>query len=77
MPDWSPEPCGTCHGDGLVDSHPCEPCEGQGRVLVYPPYLDCPHCRGTGKRQKGDARIQSPYCVVCNGRGWAQSIAIP
>src|SRR5215472_15771001 len=76
MPDWSPEPCATCRGDGLIGSAPCEPCGGQGRVLVYKPYLDCPQCRGTGQRQKGDARSQSPYCFLCNGRGWAQSTVI-
>ena len=77
MPDSSPEPCATCHGDGLVGSQACEPCEGQGKVLVHPPYLDCPQCRGTGQRQKGDAHIQSSYCFLCNGRGWAHSAVIP
>lgn len=34
------------------DENRCESCEGTGEIVVgweYPEYVDCPHCKGTGK----------------------------
>ena len=34
------------------DENRCESCEGTGEIVVgweYPDYVDCPHCKGTGK----------------------------
>jgi DnaJ-class molecular chaperone len=70
-----PRSCVTCDGKGSVYLARCVPCNGHGQVLVYKPFVKCPHCRGDGKHQAGDP-FGAKYCGVCQGRGWALSIAI-
>ena len=76
MPQRVPLPCSTCNGNGSLSSGKCEPCDGQGEVPVYPPFNKCAHCKGSGRSPSGDWTL-SPYCIACDGRGWAMSSAMP
>jgi len=71
----APKRCASCDGKGSAGPRKCEPCKGNGNVLVYPPFIKCPHCGGSGKRQNRDWTL-SQYCMACNGRGWALSFVI-
>jgi Domain of unknown function (DUF4118) len=67
--------CALCSGSGKLNKDDCSACAGLGHVLVEPPYIICPHCRGTGKPIAG-----APYlkvCPLCEGCGWPVSQRIP
>jgi DnaJ-class molecular chaperone len=68
--------CATCVGQDPSIVSVCAVCNGQGKVLVYEPLTRCPHCNGSGHNNQAKMFI-GPFCVVCNGRGWALSEVIP
>jgi hypothetical protein len=68
--------CAACVGEDSSISAACRVCNGQGKVLVYEPLTRCPHCNGSGHNNL-DKMFTGPFCVICNGRGWALSEVIP
>ena len=70
-----PRACATCDGKGFLHLTRCVPCNGHGHVLVYQPFVKCPHCNGDGRHQPSD-QVGTEYCAVCQGRGWALSVAV-
>ena len=63
-----PEPCPTCHGNGLdpASVQTCPECKGEGRVKVGQGPVTfmraCPRCGGAGQ-------ISSRPCPTCQGSG--------
>jgi hypothetical protein len=77
MAEPSLQKCAACLGTGDAPGHGrCEACDGQSQVLVHPPYVKCPHCKGAGRAQADDFP-RGLHCVVCQGRGWALSLIVP
>jgi DnaJ-class molecular chaperone len=68
--------CASCVGKDPSLVAICAACDGHGQVLVHDPFVSCPHCHGSGKNEL-DKMFTGPFCVVCNGRGWALSAVIP
>jgi len=63
-----PEPCPTCHGNGLdpASVQTCPECKGEGRVKVAQGPVafmrTCPRCGGAGQ-------ISAQPCPTCQGSG--------
>jgi molecular chaperone DnaJ len=63
-----PEPCPTCHGNGLdpASVQTCPECKGEGRVKVAQGPVSfmrtCPRCGGAGQ-------ISARPCPTCQGSG--------